>query len=267
MEAKKYKRNPKQNFKVNWSEIIVCDKLDSKERMLLLYILRHHKKHCRYDYKELVNSQICKDLGISTPTIGGYRNGLEDKNFITVHTRINGRLVDLQKEKRKSKPLIYKPNFTKLKKLKLITEENNSFKERYDNQVQSNSSKTEKFPLKAGDQILPEHLKYFKNNKKYKVVTLEERSSKWVKVGSGELILSQIKYSVEGKAIPRKVYYEKYTPPVIELQEGQEITTAIPDKSILEENDEILDKFLKEILIENPEPKDEEKTEEQTEKL
>ncbi|MEM9000304.1 MAG: hypothetical protein AAGB24_08565 [Bacteroidota bacterium] len=356
MEARKYKRNPKQDFKVNWSEIIVSDKLTSDERILLLYILRHHKTHCKLNYKELFNDQICKDLDISKPTLNKHRKGLEDKNFITIKTIMNGRLVKLSREKRKSSPLVYHPTFTKLKKLNLITEETNSFKDKYDDRVQSNSSKIEKFPLVAGDQILPEHLKHFKGNKKYDVITVEMRGGfRWVQVAKDKLIASQIESFLQGNAIPRKFYYEKYTPPVIELKEGQEITTVdistlsgntmfrvedvhytetgeiekkvlnmtkkeltsmqdscesynrdagktirqlfykgephppkkltnaeqlqdakdvieskvmetttvMPDNSILEENDEILDKFLKENSIEKPEPKDEVITEEE----
>lgn len=285
MEAKKYKRNPKQDFKVNWSEIIVCDKLNSKEKMLLLYILRHHIKYCKYGYEKLNNDQICKDLGISKPTIGRYRNGLEDKNFITVHTRINDRLVDLPKENRKSKPLIYRPKFAKLKKLKLITEEKNSFKEAYDKKVGNASS----LKLSNGQDITYVDLSKLSDTKLYWIKiygSYEKRNDKLLKSAIISLQRSYQRHNQEAGKIVSRLFYREgertyfTVPPAGELPKGKvsekinDIGTNnnIPVESKPESDnsgrDIEMDMYLESILNKNSEPKDEAMTEEeQTKKI
>ena len=280
MKAKKYNRNPKQDFKVNWSEIIICDKLDSKERMLLLYILRHHKKHCKYDYEKLYNDQIIKDLGYSKPTMNKYRNGLEDKNFITVKTRINGKLVDLPKEKRKSKPLIYRPNFDKLKKLNLITEEKSPYKENYDKKAGNASS----LKLSNGQDITYVDLSKLSDTKLYWIKmygNYEKRNTKALKSAIISLQRSYQGHNQEaGKIVSRLFYREgehtNFTvPPVGELPKAKVsekindtgTNNNIPVESKPESDksgsDKELDMYLESILNKNSEPKDEAMTEEE----
>lgn len=284
MDTKKYKRNPKQNFKVNWSEIIVSNKLNSNERMLLLYILRHHKKYCKYGYEKLYNDQICKDLGISKPTLNKHRKGLEDKNFIEVKTKMNNRLVTLPRENRKSSPLIYQPKFAKLKKLNLITEEKSSFKETYDKKAGNASL----LKLSNGQDITYADLSKLSDTKLYWIKMhgkYENRNTKALKSTIISIQRTYQRHNQEAGKIVSRIFYkeEQFSaisiPPAgglpkangSEESNGNKTSTIIPVESKLESNksesDKQMDKCLESVSNKNFEPKDEPMTEEeQTEK-
>ncbi|UII81506.1 helix-turn-helix domain-containing protein [Flagellimonas sp. CMM7] len=284
MNTKKYKRNPKQNFKVNWSEIIVSDKLNSNEKMLLMYILRHHKNHCKFDYKKLFNAQICKDLNISKPTLNTHRKGLEDKNFIEVKTKMNGRLVKLSRENRKSSPLIYQPKFAKLKKLNLIKEEKSSFKETYDKKAGNASS----LKLSNGQDITYTDLSKLSDTKLYWIKMhgkYENRNTKALKSTIISIQRSYQRHNQEAGKIVSRLFYKEgersyfTVPPAGELPKtnGSEesndnktstiITVESKPESNKSESDKQMDKYLESVSNKSSEPKDEPMTEEeQTEK-
>ncbi|MEP1488615.1 MAG: hypothetical protein ABJK28_09325 [Algibacter sp.] len=105
----KTRRPPKQDFKINFEKISDLD-IPSIQKNLLAKVLQFHKVNCKYEYKNILNPILSKELGISEPTLITHRKSLiDDKYFELKKIRVG-----------KSFLLQYRFNWSKLSKLQLI---------------------------------------------------------------------------------------------------------------------------------------------------
>ncbi len=105
----KIRRRPKQNFKIGFEEILNSE-LHLTQKLILIKTLQFHKDHCKYEYKNLLNIHLYKELNVSEPTMINHRQSLiNDKFFEIKKIRVG-----------KSFLLEYRFKWTKLLKLKFI---------------------------------------------------------------------------------------------------------------------------------------------------
>src|SRR5690606_26316980 len=104
------KKRPKQNFDVNYSQIRNSE-LNPKEQNILMTVLEFHKANCKFEYKNMLNDELCNKAGLSENTMLKYRKLLIQDNYFELKKIRNGKSFVLQ----------YRFNWSKLLKQNFIT--------------------------------------------------------------------------------------------------------------------------------------------------
>ena len=156
----KIRRPPKQNFNINFEKIYDSSLLN-EEKHILINALQFHKANCKYEYKNLLNSHLTKNLSISEPTLIKYRKSLEKQKLFEVKRIRKGN----------SQLLEYRFNWTKLKKFNFISDiEKTKF--------QPVNKKSEKSYFKKDEPITIENFERLKDDVFYSIKQREKIPTK-----------------------------------------------------------------------------------------
>ncbi len=151
MEMHKTKKRPKQNFSIVFENIYDLD-IPNIQKRILAKTLRFHKVNCIYEYKNILNSDLTNELGISEPTLISHRKSLiNDKYFGLKKIRIG-----------KSFLLQYRFNWSKLTKLNLIKTEQKS-------EYTPTIKKSSKSIFEEGQTLSKNDIPKFKDDNLYEV--------------------------------------------------------------------------------------------------
>jgi len=156
----KIRRPPKQNFNINFEKIYDSSLLIT-EKHILINALQFHKANCQYEYKNLLNGHLTKNLSISEPTLIKHRNSLEKQKLFEVKRIRKGN----------SQLLEYRFNWTKLKKFNFISDiEKTKF--------QPVNKKSEKGYFKKDELITVENFDRLKDDVLYSIKIRERVPTK-----------------------------------------------------------------------------------------
>lgn len=147
------KRKPKQNFNINLIGIYGSD-LNGTQKSILITTLTLHKEHCKFEYKNILNSDLCEAIGVTEPTLIKHREALEKQGYFTLKKIRTGKSFVLQ----------YRFNWTKLLKLNFIEPiEKNEFKPKFE------SKKKMKPVFQKDDNITFENSNKLDDDKLYSI--------------------------------------------------------------------------------------------------
>lgn len=148
---KMIKRRPKQNFNINYSEILDSS-LNKSQKSILIAILKFHKANCKFEYMNFLNADLCISADISEVTMLKHKKLLERDNLFKTNKVRCGKSYVLQ----------YRFNWTKLLKLQFITPiEKNEYSPIFKKKSKPN--------FKNGDTILYDKINKIKDEVFYKV--------------------------------------------------------------------------------------------------
>ncbi len=145
------KRRPKQDFNINYLTILDSE-LSKAQKDILIEVLGHHKKNCKYEYKPLYNSAIFKKLEFGKDSFTKHRETLVDDKYLVLKRVRTGRVILIQ----------YHFNWTKLLKKQFITPiEQSEYKPKFINKG--------KQVLKKGHSLTIEDIPKLKADTVYKI--------------------------------------------------------------------------------------------------
>ncbi|WP_010182774.1 hypothetical protein [Aquimarina agarilytica] len=162
--------NTKQDFSINFENIVSSEELNSKQKILLMNILILHKVKCKRSFQHILNVDLAAKVGVTIPTLIKVRDSLEELNCFTVKIKYGTKSVEVSKEKRKNSPLYYYPNWKKLTDLGFIKKTTNLHKEAFKNKVKANQNVTKVKPKLPKNKPLTADIKHLiDDNEYYKV--------------------------------------------------------------------------------------------------